>query len=576
MSSFEELGLNSNLIKAITEMGFENPMPVQKEVIPFLLGEGENDLIALAQTGTGKTAAFGLPIIQEVDGSKSTIQYLILAPTRELCMQITKDLESFSKHSARVKIVAVYGGASIETQIRAIKNGAQIICATPGRLLDLIKRRVVKLGGIRTLVLDEADEMLNMGFREDLEEILETAPKERRTLLFSATMPNEIRKISSNYMVDPKEITIGRKNAGSDDVEHFCYFVHAKDRYAALKRLADFYPGVYGIIFCRTKIETQDVADRLIKDGYNADALHGDLSQAQRDAVMNKFRIKHLRLLVATDVASRGLDVSNLSHIINYNLPDELEVYTHRSGRTGRAGKKGTSIIIANLKEKGKIRQIEKKLNKQFIISEIPGGKEICENQLFHFIDKMKNVEVEESDISSFLPQVYKKLEDLSKEEIIKKFVALEFNRFLDYYKSSSDLISPKDSRRTRETRDSRETSSADAYTRFFINLGKTDDLKPTTLIGMINDYTRSKSIDIGEIEILRNFSFFEVDNQFSDLVLNSFKRKNFKGRDINIEVAERKKRTLQKHERGKAQSGKRRHTPRNPRNNNFDRKRRG
>lgn len=549
MHHFIDLGLTESIANAVDALGFEKPTPIQREVIPFML-INQTDLVALAQTGTGKTAAYGLPIIQEVDINNKATQYLILAPTRELCNQITKDLNSFAKNQSKIKIAAVYGGTNVAAQIKEVKKGAHIICATPGRLIDLINRKVVKLGAIKTLVLDEADEMLNMGFREDIEEILKSAPQKRRTVLFSATMPDEVRKIASSYMVNPEEITVGRKNAGAEDVEHFCYFVHAKDRYAALKRIADYYPDIYGIIFCRTKRETQEVADNLIKDGYDAEPLHGDLSQLQRDAVMDKFRSKHLKLLVATDVASRGLDVSNLTHIINYNLPDELEVYTHRSGRTGRAGKTGVSIIIANLKEKGKISQIERKLGKKFKHAHIPTGNEICEKQLFNLIDRMKNVKVDEESIGKFLPAVNEKLNSLSKNEIIKRFVSLEFNRFLEYYSDYGDLSSPEVKSKSRVNDLS--------YTRLFLNLGKTDGLKPQTLIGMVNDFTRQKNIDIGEIEILKNFSFFEIENEYTELVLKAFRKKKLKNREINIEVAEKKKsQQPQRHEMGRAKSRK-------------------
>jgi len=431
MNTFYELGIEENLLSAIKELNFETPMPVQTEVIPLLLDKTGKDIIALAQTGTGKTAAFGLPIIQKTDVNSNKIQYLILSPTRELCLQISDDLASYAKYKPGIKLAAVFGGASIENQIQKIKKVVQIISATPGRLLDLIERKIVDLSQIDTVVLDEADEMLNRGFREDLEEILRTTPKKKNVLLFSATMPKEIVAIANSYMKNPIEVTIGKRNSGAENVEHICYLVHAKERYLALKRIVDYNPEVYGIVFCRTRAETQEVADHLIKDGYNADALHGDLSQNQRDAVMKKFRIRHLQLLVATDVAARGLDVDDLTHIINYNLPEENEIYIHRSGRTGRAGRKGISIAIANLKEKNKLAEIERKLNKQFSFAEIPGGKEICEKQLFYLIDRMEKVEVDDSHINPLLPDIIKKLEWLDREELIKKFVSVEFNRFL-------------------------------------------------------------------------------------------------------------------------------------------------
>ena len=541
--TFEELGVNGNILSAIKELNFVNPMPVQAEVIPFLFENQNSDLVALAQTGTGKTAAFGIPLIQNTNTNQNTVQHLILSPTRELCLQITDDIIDYSKNVDGLKVVAVYGGASIDRQIKVIKKGVHIISATPGRLLDLIKRKVVKLSKVKTVVLDEADEMLNMGFREELEAILSTTPDTKSTYLFSATMPKSVQSIAKNYMSNPHEITIGKRNAGSENVQHICYMVHARDRYLALKRIADYFPEIYGIIFCRTRRETQEVADLLIKDGYNADALHGDLSQAQRDVVMNKFRIRHLRLLVATDVAARGLDVDDLTHVINYNLPDESEIYTHRSGRTGRAGKFGTSIIIANLKEKSKIRHIEKIINKKIDNLEIPNGNEICEKQLFHLIDRMEKVEIDDSEINSYLPQIYKKLEMLDRDELIKKFVSVEFNRFLDYYKNADELIAPTDRSKSRKERGERGSRDDGKMTRFFINLGKTDNLKPTNLIGLINDLTNVRNIEIGEIDIMKNFSFFEADSEYASLLIKSFNNgQYYKKREIVLEVAEKKK----------------------------------
>lgn len=547
MASFKEIGIEENILKAIEELGFENPMPIQEKVIPHLLQEECDDIVALAQTGTGKTAAFGLPLIQKTDVSKKNVQHLILSPTRELCVQIADDLEGFSKNIKGFKVTAVFGGASIENQIKAIKKGTHIISATPGRLLDLLNRGIIDISKIKTVVLDEADEMLNMGFRDDLEDILKTTPKEKNTLLFSATMPNEVLAIANRYMQNPVEIAVGKRNAGAENVNHICFMVHAKDRYLALKRIADYYPEIYGIIFCRTRRETQEVADSLIKDGYNADALHGDLSQIQRDTVMNKFRIRHLRLLVATDVAARGIDVDNISHIINYNLPDDNEVYTHRSGRTGRAGKAGTSIVIANLKEKGKLKDIERQVKKKFEHKPVPLGKEICEKQLIHLIDRMKSVEVDNKQIDTFLPAIYEKLETLEREELIQKFVSLEFNRFIDYYKNTPDLNVPDSSKRPdRDSRGERgrdrERGSSDEFTRFFINLGKTDDLKPTNIIGMVNDYTGVRNIEIGAIDILKNFSFFEADSNYAKQILKGFDGKVFNKRPISVEVAEKRK----------------------------------
>jgi ATP-dependent RNA helicase DeaD len=439
MSSFPTLGVSPSIIRALTDLGFENPMPVQEQVIPFLLGN-RRDVIALAQTGTGKTAAYGIPVIQLTDPEQRSPQALILSPTRELCVQIATDLTDFAVYEEGLKILPVYGGSSIENQIKALKKGVHIVVATPGRLCDLIRRKAIRPGGIRTVVLDEADEMLNMGFLESINEILAVIPQGRQTLLFSATMPKEVSDIAGEYMDNPTEITIGSKNSGAENIRHVYYTVHAKDKYVALKRIVDYYPDIYGIIFCRTRKDTQEIADKLIADGYNADALHGDLSQPVRDSVMQKFRIRHLQLLVATDVAARGLDVNNLTHIINYALPDDLQVYTHRSGRTARAGKTGISIAIINLKEKHLIRQIEKQTGKPFVAAKVPGGREICEKQLFNLIHKMENVELENPEIDSYLPAIFRKLEWLDKEEVIKRFVALEFNRFLEYYKDDRDV----------------------------------------------------------------------------------------------------------------------------------------
>ena len=448
--TFEQIGIDNKYLNAILEMGFKHPMPVQEEVIPLLMKEDCGDLIALAQTGTGKTAAFGLPLIQKTNSSKKSVQHLILCPTRELCLQISNDLSAYAKYDPDIRITAVFGGANIERQISIIKRGVHIISATPGRLLDLIRRKVVNISKIKTVVLDEADEMLNMGFRDELEAILSETPQEKNTLLFSATMPDEVRKMANRFMKSPVEITIGKKNVGAENVNHISYIVHARDRYLALKRIVDYHPEIYGIVFCRTRKETQEVAEWLIQDGYNADSLHGDLSQQQRDKVMSKFRTKHLKLLVATDVAARGLDVENLTHIINYNLPDELELYTHRSGRTGRAGRLGTSIVIANLREKHKLHLIEKQINKKFDNKAVPLGKDICEKQLLFLVDKMENVEVDSDKIEAFLPAIMHKLEWLDREELIKKFVSVEFNRFLDYYKNTPDLNVPDGTGKTR------------------------------------------------------------------------------------------------------------------------------
>lgn len=552
MKTFEELGVAPEIRRAIEEMGYESPMPVQEEVIPYLLDE-IRDVIALAQTGTGKTAAFGLPLLQKVDVKKNVPQALILAPTRELCLQIAGDLADYSKYIDNLRVLPVYGGSSIDSQIKTLRRGVQIIVATPGRLIDLINRRTVDLENIKYVVLDEADEMLNMGFTESIDEILSKVPDTRSMLLFSATMPNEIAKITKKYMREPKDITIGRKNEGSSNVKHVYYMVHAKDKYLALKRIADYYPNIYGIVFCRTRRETQEIADKLIQDGYNADSLHGDLSQAQRDYVMQKFRMRNIQLLIATDVAARGLDVDSLTHVINYGLPDDIESYNHRSGRTGRAGKTGISIAIAHVKEKGKIREIEKIMNKKFEAATVPSGDEICEKQLFSFADKIEKVKVNEGEIARLLPAVYRRLEWLEKEDIIKRIVSMEFNRLIDYYREADEIETPSDrySRDDRGGRNSRRgedrfesrgnggsRSAEKGYTRLFINLGRTDNANPATLMGLINDFVPGK-VRIGRIDLLPNFSFFEVPEGDAQRVISGLKGQEQNGRRISVEEAQ-------------------------------------
>src|SRR6056297_2425579 len=450
MTLFNEMGLNPEIQLAIEEIGFEQPTPIQEKVVPFLMND-KQDLVALAQTGTGKTAAFGLPILQQIDTTKKATQTLILSPTRELAMQIANDLENYAKHLTKINIAVVYGGADIKKQINQLERGAQIVVGTPGRTLDLLKRKKLKVNEIRWLVLDEADEMLSMGFKDDLDAILETSPASKQTLLFSATMPKEIVTIAGKYMEDPLEIAVGKNNTGAENVEHHYYLIHARDRYIALKRIADMNPHIYGIIFCRTRAETKEVADKLMRDGYNADALHGDLSQAQRDHVMARFRNKHLQMLVATDVAARGLDVTDLTHVINYNLPDDPEVYIHRSGRTGRAGKRGISVTLIHLREQGKLRQVEKKVNKKFIKKPVPLGKEICAKQLFNLIDGVEKAEVNEARIEAFMPVIYKKLAWLEREDLIKHFVSVEFNRFLGYYEDAPDINVDESAHRSQE-----------------------------------------------------------------------------------------------------------------------------
>ena len=547
MKTFEEIGIREEVLKAITEMGFENPMPVQEAVIPNLLS-ADTDMVALAQTGTGKTAAFGLPVIQKVDVNDVQPQALILCPTRELCLQIAGDLQDFSKYIKGLHILPVYGGSSIDSQIRSLKKGVHIVVATPGRLIDLMNRNTVKLDKVKYVIMDEADEMLNMGFTESINSILAQVPETRNTLLFSATMPAAIARIAKNYMNNPKEITVGHKNEGNQNVRHMYYMVHAKDKYAALKRVADYYPAIYGIVFCRTRRETQEIADMLIQDGYNADSLHGELSQAQRDAVMQKFRIKNIQILVATDVAARGLDVDNLTHVINYGLPDDIETYTHRSGRTGRAGKSGISIAIVHTREKGKMRDIERIINKKFEKANVPTGVEICEKQLFNFVDKLEKVKVEEAEIEQYLDQVYKKLEWLSTEDLIKRVVSLEFNRMLQYYKDSADLDIPEEGRRSREGMSddrgrNRKRSAEDGFSRIFINLGKTDSIYPKELIDVINKSTKRR-IDVGRIDVLQNFSFFEVPEKEAHTVLADLNGYEFNGREISVEIAKDEKRS--------------------------------
>ena len=548
MKTFEELGVSPEIRKAIEEMDYENPMPVQEEVIPYLLGEG-NDVVALAQTGTGKTAAFGLPLIQKINVKNRVPQALILCPTRELCLQIAGDLNDYSKYIDGLKVLPVYGGSSIESQIRMLKSGVHIIVATPGRLIDLMERKVAKLDTIGNVVMDEADEMLNMGFTDSINSILEKVPEDRNTLMFSATMSPEISRISKQYLRNAKEITIGTKNEGSKNVNHIAYVVHAKDKYAALKRIADYYPQIYGIIFCRTRKETQEIADKLIQDGYNADSLHGELSQAQRDLVMQKFRQRHLQLLVATDVAARGLDVNDLTHVINYGLPDDTESYTHRSGRTGRAGKTGISIAIINLRERGKMREIERIINKKFIVGEMPTGKQICEQQLIKLIDDIEKVKVNEEEIESFLPGIYRKLEWLSKEDLIKRVVSMEFNRFLEYYSNAPEIETPTvtDRRGEREPRERKEHGSSrekterkaeKGYTRLFLNLGKTDGFYANQIIELINRNMKKQRTTIGRIDLMQNFSFFEVAEKQANDVISALNKVNLNGRKVVVEVA--------------------------------------
>ncbi|MDR2127196.1 MAG: DEAD/DEAH box helicase [Prevotellaceae bacterium] len=553
MTTFKNLGLCTELITAVDCLGFENPMPVQEQVIPFVMNE-TCDLIALAQTGTGKTAAFGLPLLNLINSEKKQTQVLILSPTRELCIQIANDLKNYAQYMSGIKIVPVYGGENIISQIRQLTEQPQIVVATPGRLIDLINRKKVKLDHVSFLVLDEADEMLNMGFQEDLETILQSVPDERRTLLFSATMPKAIEQIAQKYMRDSKSISIGIRNSGSDNVEHIYYTVQAANRYLALKRIVDINPDIYGIVFCRTRQETKDVAEKLMRDGYNADALHGDLSQPQRDSVMNKFRIRNLQILVATDVAARGLDVNDLTHVINYNLPDDVEIYTHRSGRTGRANKKGIAVSIIHTREHNRIREIERMVKKQFKKENVPSGLDICKRQLFYQIERMEHVQVNDEKIDQFLPHVFKKLEYLPKEDIIRRFVSLEFNRFLDYYKNAVDLNIPdkpsKDENhksqkeRNCENRNNRDkTSKRGQRIRMKINFGAKQNASPRAILGLINDITNDKSININNIEISDKFTFFDVFADQSEQLLNAFYRNNRTSFEIDIAKESKKQR---------------------------------
>jgi ATP-dependent RNA helicase DeaD len=536
---FIELGIRHDIVNAITELGFENPTPIQEQSIPVLL-TGSNDFVGLAQTGTGKTAAFGLPLLELLDFEENYPQALILCPTRELCLQITNDLKNYSKNMKNVSVVAVYGGASISDQLRQIKRGVQIVVATPGRMLDIINRKAIDFSQVQFVVLDEADEMLNMGFQEDIDSILSTTPEDKKTWLFSATMPSEVRRIAKKYMTDPFELTMGEKNTGNVNIEHEYYVVRARDKYAAFKRIVDFNPEIFGIVFCRTKIETQEIAESLAKDGYNADALHGDLSQQQRDKVMKRYRERGLQLLIATDVAARGIDVNDVTHVINYSLPDEIENYTHRSGRTGRAGKTGISIAIINSKEIGKIRQVERVIGKKFIKAEIPTGFDVCEKQLFGLIHKVHNVEVNDQQIEQYLPRIYDEFADLSKEDLIKRFASIEFNSFLEYYKNAPDLNAAEDTRFSREgaSGERPERGNRGDFTRLFINLGSVDGFTRGDLLGYFCNQTGIVGRTIGKIDVKGVYSFLEVANEDSEKAFASFKDAQFKGREVRIEVS--------------------------------------
>lgn len=589
MKTFEELGVNEAIRSAILELGFEHPMPVQEEVIPYLLGEN-NDVIALAQTGTGKTAAYGIPVLQKTDATKKATQALILSPTRELCLQIADDLKGFGKYIDGLHVVAVYGGASIITQIHELKHGAQIIVATPGRLIDLMERGVVKLENVRNVVLDEADEMLNMGFSDSINTIFEAVPADRNTLLFSATMSKEIEKIAKSYLTDYKEIVVGSRNEGAESVNHIYYLVNAKDKYLALKRIADFYPHIFAIIFCRTKIETQEVADKLIKDGYNAEALHGDLSQQQRDLTMQKFRQHTVQLLVATDVAARGLDVDDLTHVINYGLPDDVENYTHRSGRTGRAGKKGTSISIIHTREKSKVRNIEKIIGKDFVDGELPSPEEICKKQLYKVMDDIMKTDVDEEQIEPYMKEIDRQFEYIDKEDIIKKMVTITFGRFLDYYKNAPQILKPSSKRNERSERaergasGSRRPRKAEAgFRRLFINLGKQDGFYPGEIMQFMNHHIHGRQ-EVGHIDLLQRFSYIEVPKADAEKVMRALNGVSYKGREVRCNDADeggrgRDSRSTRSSSRNNENGGRRNRvasSSRGKRNFNDDEQRRG
>ena len=539
MNNFKNLGIEQKLIDSISELGFENPTPVQEKAIPLVLND-RSDLIALAQTGTGKTAAFGLPSIQQIDLKNKNIQTIVLCPTRELCIQISKDLISYSKFLKAIKITPVYGGASIENQIKAIRKGTHIIVGTPGRTKDLIKRKVLNFKSVNRVVLDEADEMLSMGFKDDLDFILDTTSENRQTLLFSATMSKEVRSISKRFMNDANEITVEKLNSGAKNVEHHVYNVNTRDKYDTLKRIADFNPDIYGIVFCRTRRETQDIANKFMNDGYNADAIHGELSQGQRDEVMSKFRNKSLQILIATDVAARGLDVDSLTHVVNYSLPDDPEVYTHRSGRTGRAGKSGISIAISNPREGRKLRSIESKSQIKFIKQEVPSGKEICSKQLFKLIDKIQKVKVDDKQIEPFLEDIYSKLESLSREELIKHFVSSEFNKFLDYYKKSRDIKSDNNSDRSSKDSNRSRRRSKD-FENLSVNVGRKQGITPIELIGLVNRITKSNEIEIGSIDIRQSYTIFEIDKSITKSLIKSSSKLDHNGVDLKVTISKEK-----------------------------------
>tara|TARA_B110000285_G_scaffold228284_1_gene291034 strand:+ start:133 stop:1839 length:1707 start_codon:yes stop_codon:yes gene_type:complete len=541
---FSELPLDPNILKGIEALGFTTPTPVQQESIPLLIKENR-DLIGLAQTGTGKTAAFGLPMIHKIDVNKKIVQGLVIAPTRELCVQISNDFKDYSTFVKGLSIATIYGGASMDKQSREIRSGAQIVVATPGRLMDMMKRKMIKINHVSYVVLDEADEMLNMGFKEDIDGILSHTPDEKSTWLFSATMPRDVEKISKSYMNDPMEITVGNKNVGAENIHHIYYNVTERDRYKAVKRILDFNPNIYGLIFCRTRRTTQDVADKLLKEGYNAAPLHGDLSQMQRDKAMDKFRDKTLQILVATDVAARGIDVNDISHVINYHLPDEVESYTHRSGRTARAGKKGVSIAIVSNKDQNKVFQIEKKIKIKFEEGKLPSGKEICEQQLVGYVEKIKSVRINEEEIADLIPSINKSFEEYSKEELIKRMIGIEFNQLLKYYENSRDIVKDKGSNGPR--------IKSDDHQRFFINLGLNTGLNKGGLLRLICSNTNIDSKSIGALDLFNDFSFFEVEKKLSDEILDNLKDKEYDGNTFKVEIASNEGSKSKSRDRGRS-----------------------
>ena len=540
MKTFEELGVCEPIRKAIEELGFVHPMPVQEAVIPYLLGN-ENDVIALAQTGTGKTAAFGIPLLERIDTSRRYTQALVLSPTRELCLQIADDLRDFAKYMDGVHVEAVYGGAAIEPQMRALKKGVEIIVATPGRLVDLMHRGFAHLEQVTNIVLDEADEMLNMGFSDSINEIFESLSEEHHTLMFSATMSKEVERVAKTYLHDYKEIVVGSRNEGAENVNHIYYLVNAKDKYLALKRIVDYYPRIFAIIFCRTKVETQEIADKLIKDGYNAESLHGDLSQQQRDLTMQKFRNHLTQLLVATDVAARGLDVDDLTHVINFGLPDDIENYTHRSGRTGRAGKKGTSISSVHSREKFKIRNIEKEIGKEFVKADIPSAEEICKKQLYKVMDQIVKTDVDDEEIAPFMQDISRYFEYIDKEELIKKIVSLEFGKFLAYYAEAPEIeavVPDKKEKKPQSDKQKLQNKAQKGYKRLFINLGKRDGFYPGELMQTLNRFVGGRQ-EVGHIDLLDTISYFEVPEKDAKKVMIQLSGIRYKGRTVRCNDAD-------------------------------------